>query len=422
MGPWRSTRAWRPVRPVKKVKSREATTAPNARAVARDVLLRVDRDGAYANLALAAALSRTDLSVRDRRFATEIVYGVTRMRRACDFLIARFVTRELDPAVRATLRMGAFQLQFMRVPAHAAVAETVAVAPGRARGLVNAVLRRVSEAPVNWPDDATRLSYPDWVLDRLVSDLGAESARRALEAMNRPGKASVRADGYIQDRSSTWVADLVGCRPHERVLDMCAAPGGKASWMARGGATVVANELHTSRARQLQGNSRRLDAGLLVVNGDGACPPFARACFDRILVDAPCTGLGTLGSRPDARWRIDPPAVDRLVAVQQQLVDRAITLLRQGGTLVYSVCTLTKAESLGIDDHLARTHTGLVPLDGPAEPWRPWGRGSILLPQAAGTQGMALFRYQATGGVRGHEPPGTGSVASSLDTSAVRRS
>lgn len=377
-------------------RSSGATSVANPRAVARDVLLRVDSDAAYANLALPAALGRSELSARDRRFVTEIVYGVSRMRRACDFLVARFVTRELDPDVRTVLRMGAFQLQFMRVPAHAAVAETVAVAPGRARGLVNAVLRRVSEAAVVWPGEATRLSYPDWVVDRLVRDLGAETATRALEEMNRPGKVSVREDGYVQDHASMWVADLVGSRPHERVLDMCAAPGGKATWMARKGATVVANEVHSSRVRLLEANSRRLGGGVLVVNGDGTRPPFPVGCFDRILVDAPCTGLGALGRRPDARWRIEESDVARLVALQKRLLDHAVASLKEGGVLVYSVCTMTKAESLDVDGHLARTHTGLVPLDRPGEPWEPWGRGAILLPQAAGTQGMAVFRYRAS--------------------------
>src|SRR5918998_4992109 len=177
---------------------------PDARAVARDALLRID-EGAYANLALPAMLERSGLSDRDRRFATELVYGTTRMRRACDFLVDRFVLRPLDPPTRAVLRLGAHQLHHLRTPAHAAVSATVAVAPPRARGLVNAVLRRVADTPVEWPDDATRLSYPDWVVARLTEDLGREDALAALAAMDRPAEPVERADGYVQDRASQLV-------------------------------------------------------------------------------------------------------------------------------------------------------------------------------------------------------------------------
>ena len=112
-------------------------------------------------------LERSGLEARDRHFVTELVYGTTRMRRACDFLVDRFLTRDLDLRVRNALRLGAYQLHFLGMPPHAAVGETVEVAPKPARGLVNAVLRRVSGAPVTWPDDATRLSYPDWIVEHL---------------------------------------------------------------------------------------------------------------------------------------------------------------------------------------------------------------------------------------------------------------
>src|SRR5918998_62420 len=220
---------------------------PDARAVARDALLRIDQ-GAYANLVLPRMLERSRLSERDRRFTTELVYGTTRMRRACDFLVDRFVLRALDPPTRAVLRLGAHQLHHLGTPAHAAVSATVGVAPARSRGLVNAVLRRVADAPVEWPDDATRLSYPDWVVTRLTEDLGPEDALAALAAMDEPAEAVERPDGYVQDRASQLVVAAMGAGPGERVADVCAGPGGKATLLAGGGAVVVATDVRPARA------------------------------------------------------------------------------------------------------------------------------------------------------------------------------
>jgi 16S rRNA (cytosine967-C5)-methyltransferase len=202
---------------------------------------------------------------------------------------------------------------------------------------------------------------------------------------------TLRDDGYRQDRSSQWVADLVGAVPGDRVVDLCAAPGGKATAIATSGATVVALDVHPSRAALI------VDNGLSsVVVGDGRHAPLRRAQFDRVLVDAPCSGLGALRRRPDARWRIQPDAVERLAELQRELVDAAVALLRPGGTLVYSVCTLTRQESLAIDEHLASRHPALEPLPAPRDPWRPWGRGGLLLPQEAGTDGMTILRLAST--------------------------
>ncbi len=366
-----------------------------ARAVALDVLDRIDDEGAYANLALSGALDRSRLAGADRRFVTDLVYGTTRMRRACDYLVDRFLARPVDGRVRNALRLGAYQLAFAGVPPHAAVGETVGVAPRPARGLVNAVLRRVADAPTSWPDDATRLSVPDWVLDELSEALGRERALAALATMNEPATVSERADGYVQDPGSQAVAAAVEARPGERVLDVCAAPGGKATALAAAGARVVGADLRLGRARLVRGNAERVGVGerLAVVVADGTRPPWPVGSFDRVLVDAPCSGLGTLRRRADLRWRVEPAAVERLAALQRRLVAAAADLVRPGGTLVFSVCTLTVAESTGIDAWLAADRPDLVPVPRPAEPWEPWGRGAILLPQTAGTDGMCLFRY-----------------------------
>ena len=387
--------------------------------MALDALDRIDEGGAYANLVLSGVLDRSGLAPADRRFVTDLVYGTTRMRRACDHLVDGYVERPLDGRVRNALRLGAYQLAFAGVPPHAAVGETVGVAPRPARGLVNAVLRRVAAAatPVRWPDDATRLSVPDWVLDELTTSLGGEVARVALATMNEPATVSERDDGYVQDPASQQVAAAVGAGPGERVLDLCAAPGGKATALATAGATVVAADVRHRRTALLARNARRVAPGddgsasagtategpagpapggggrVVAVTADGTRPPWRDGAFDRVLVDAPCSGLGTLRRRPDLRWRIEADAVGRLAGLQRDLLDAAAGLVRPGGTLVYSVCTLTAAETTGIDGWLASAHPDLVPAPPPGEPWQAWGRGAMLLPQASGTDGMCLFRY-----------------------------
>lgn len=374
---------------------RRPTTS--ARKVALDALERIDVHGAYANLVLPKLLARSGLPERDRRFATDLVYGTTRMRRACDFLVDRFMTRPPVPRVRSALRLGAYQLAFGDIPPHAAVAETVSVTPRSARGLVNAVLRRVADTPVEWPDDATRLSVPDWVAALLSADLGADRALAALAAMNRPAEVTERADGYVQDEASQQVATLVGAQPGDRVLDLCAAPGGKATALASLGARVVASDIRPTRVGLIRTNADRLGLAVDLVAADGTRPPWRDGSFDRVVVDAPCSGLGTLRRRADLRWRAEEDSVPRLADLQLRLVTAAADLVRPGGELVYSVCTLTAAESLGVDERLAADRPDLEPLDPPEGPWEPWGRGAILLPQTAGTDGMCLFRYRRPG-------------------------
>jgi len=372
--------------------------ATTARRVAVDALVRIDHDGAYANLVLPRLLAQRRLSPADRRFVTELVYGTTRMRRACDAALEPYLMRPPDPATRAALRIGAYQLLFLGTPPHAAVSATVDAAGARTRGLVNAVLRRLAARPPLWPDDGSRLSYPDWIIDRLDRDLGPEAARAALTAMNQPPPVTERGDGYVQDLASQWVAEAVEAAEAVRVLDCCAAPGGKATALAaardRSLPPVVASDIRPSRARLMQRNVDRLGSRVAVLCADADRLPFADGCFDRVLVDAPCSGLGALRRRPDARWRIEPDAVDRLAALQQRLVAEAARVLAPGGMLVYSVCTLSAAETIAVDDHLAAVRPDLEPAAALPAPWTAHGRGALLLPQAADTDGMYVLRLR----------------------------
>lgn len=367
------------------------TAGVAARRCALEVLERIDTGGAYANRILSGALERAGLDQRDRALVTELVYGVTRRRRALDHRLEPYLMHPPPPLARAALRLGVYQLEEMALAPHAAVATTVGAVPRRWRGLVNAVLRRVADAPEpEWPDDATRLSYPDWIVDRLSADLGADRARRALEVMNLPAEVHRRADGYVQDPSSRLVVDAVPLDPGDRVLDLCAAPGGKATGLAARGASVVAADIRPGRARLIVDNlARSSGLDVTVAVADGTRPPFAPDSFHAVLVDAPCSGLGALRRRPDARWRIAEADVASLARLQRDLLVAARRLVAPGGYLVYSVCTLTRAETVEVAEAVGE---GLEVV-GVDAPWEPWGTGGVLLPDA-GHDGMALFCWR----------------------------
>lgn len=326
--------------------------ADDARRVAIDAIVRIDVDGAYANVVLPKMLERVDLEARDRGLVTELVYGSVRRKRALDHVVDRFLVQDPPPTARAALRIGAHQLIEMGTPPHAAVSATVGAAPKRFRGLVNAVLRKVAaavETGITYPSQAVELSYPDWIVERLRADLGEERALAALRTMNEAAVVQRRDDGYVQDASSRRVAASVTSSAGALVLDVCAAPGGKATEIAGRGATVIAADRHLGRAMLTRGNVSRLGLdNVAVVQADGLTPPFRARSFDAVLVDAPCTGTGALRRRPDARWRIQPADVAELVDLQVRLVAQASGLVRAGGSLVYSVCTLIAAESVGV--------------------------------------------------------------------------
>lgn len=344
-----------------------------ARRVALDALVRIETEGAYANLVTNSILARSGLPERDRHFVTELVYGTTRMRRACDHLVDRHRRGDVSARVGAALRLGAYQLAFGGVAPHAAVDATVGATPKPARGLANAVLRRVADdvaAGIEWPDEATRLSYPTWIIDQLTARLGSDAAAAALESMNRPAITHVRDDGYVQDPASRRVVDTLDVRPGHRVLDLCAAPGGKSTDIAERGGQVIAADQRVKRAGLIVGNAQRTGQVIPVVVADATRPPFVAATADRVLVDAPCSGLGVLRRRPDGRWNLDPQAPDRLATIQVEMIEAAAAMVAPGGLLVYSVCTLTRAENGDVvervrlpGDFTAGTVETLVPDD-----------------------------------------------------------
>lgn len=365
------------------------------RRTAVEALVRIERDDAFANLALGPILERSKLDQRDRRLVTELVYGTIRRWRACGYLVDRFLSSRPPLEARAALHLGAYQLQFTEIADHAAVSTTVSGTPQRYRGLVNAVLRKVASTPVVWPDVATELSFPDWIVELMIAEHGETDGLAALGSMNEPPDVNMREDGYTQDLASQWVGDVIDAQPGELIADLCAAPGGKATAMAAKGAQVVALDKRITRAATMARNVVRLESeGMTIAVGDGTVPPLRTGIFDKVLVDAPCSGLGVLRRRPDARWRARPEGITELSVIQRDLLDAAVTLVKPGGTLVYSVCTLTRAETLEQFDGMSERHPTLevLPIDDPR--WRPHGDGVLLLPQDADTDGMSMAMWR----------------------------
>ena len=428
------------------------TQTASARAIAAEALARID-DGAFAHILVPELLRKHDLESRDRAFVTELVYGTVRMRRALDHLLTRWASRpldSLDPEVRVALRLGAFQL-FAGVSPHAAVGETVALVPERARGFSNGVLRSLSRAGPPWslPQGdgvmavGVRTSHPDWIVQTFIDELGRADALATLALDNEPPAVTLRVnpmrttteaataellalgvdvepatlvpgallvrhtgdlgtlelvrDGRVtpQDQGSQAVVAALDPQPGERVLDVAAAPGGKAMAAAErmhDNGTVVAADVHQARVRTvMRAASRCALASVVPLVADGRRLPLVDASFDRVLVDAPCTGLGVLRRRADARWRVRPRDVTELAALQRELLAAAARAVRPGGRLVYSVCTLTSLETVGVDAFAASELPEFVAVTQPGDPWRRHGRGALLVPSAARTDGMFVL-------------------------------
>jgi len=316
-----------------------------ARTAAFDILHKVERGGYASDLLRAAALE-----ARDAALASEIAFGVLRRRAQLDYLIERYSGRraKLDLEVRLALRMGIYQLRYLdRVPAHAAVSESVGLAR-RARkhsaaGLVNAVLRKVNRDPVEWPTRAIELSCPEWLLARWERHYGAGAAvgiaRAALEAPEPYVQAET---GRTQDIGSQTVVPRLDLGPGHRFLDLCAAPGNKTAQALAAGVEAIACD----RSHRRLAAMKPLGVPLVVV--DGTRPlPFARR-FDRILVDAPCSGTGTLGRNPEIKWRLTAADLEDLSRRQAALLANARAALAPGGRLVYATCSLEPEENEAI--------------------------------------------------------------------------
>jgi len=432
----------------------------SARRIAFEVLRRVEEGGAYASRALDAALAQAGaLDPRESALATELVYGTLRRSLELDAALAphsRRAVADLDPAARVALRLGAYQLLFLRTPSHAAVGETVELAKkadhGRAAGYVNAVLRALSRAPsrpAGPPESIDPIghlslaeSLPRWLVEEWSAWLGLAETRRLAAAMNEPAPLvlrSPRRDEFlarlaeagvearatalsphgvavsgasvekvaraarglpfqVQDESAQLVTlyaagDLSGQRA--RVLDLCAAPGGKTFHLAEilaPGSEVVAVELHPGKADALhRAAATRGLAGVEVLCADGAKPlaGLSPRSFDAVLVDAPCAGLGTMRRHPELRVRRRPDDLARFASIQEALLRNALAYVRPSAAVTYSVCSLSRTEGPGVVARLAEGGARRAPSPSgfPAEALTPEG-DLLLLPHRHGGDGF----------------------------------
>ena len=397
------------------------------RKTALDVLTRIRRDGTFAAEALGAALTEKAFPERDAALATELVYGVLRQRMYLDYVLngfSRTPFRKLEPVVRDALRLGAYQILFLdRVPAHAAVNEAVGQVPARAKGFANAVLRKVADLdaapPVESGDPIERLSietsHPRWIVERFIERFGQQEARALCEANQQPPPAVLRAntlrmgrdelvawlktegvsaeparygaDAVVVDRleavlrpqryekglymvqgeASQLAVELLDPKPGEKVLDVCAAPGGKTTHIAaRVGpqGRVVATDIARRRLTLVEQNgmlSGAKNIACIVADMTKKPPVRAGGSFDRVLVDAPCSALGELAKNPDARYRKSPEAISTLAKIQRILLERAAGLVRPGGVLVYATCTITGEENEDLIEAFQRQHPEMEP-------------------------------------------------------------
>jgi 16S rRNA (cytosine967-C5)-methyltransferase len=406
---------------------------------------RVFEQGAYADRAFHAEAA--GLERRDRSFAMAVAYGTVQRRATLDHVAERLTARpvtKLDAPVLAAVRVGLMQLLLMEgVAEHAAVHESVELTKRDARagsGLVNAVLRRATRegaAILAALTDQTpaaaavRHSVPQWLAELWWRELGPERARRLLAAVNAPAESVLRVNTLVttpgvlaaelgvpthpapelpeglvldapfdahssaaweagaimpQSRGSMTVARMLDPQPGDRVLDLCAAPGGKTTHLAAlmgDDGELVAVERHSGRAHALRRTLGRMRVTCADVEVADASAPGRAEGYDRVLVDPPCSGLGTLQSRPDLRWRTNPQRIADLAPLQTAILRAGALATRPQGTLVYSVCTISRAEADAVVDGFLAETAG-------------WERESVrqLAPDTDGTDGFFIARLR----------------------------
>ena len=383
----------------------------NSRTVCVQALQRWETSTTFADEVLHEALGASQFNVFDRSFLTETFYGILRHRSALDFLIRQLRDTELDLQTRQVLRLGFYQIFWMRIPHHAAVNETVNLA-GRAKGLVNALLRRAIrekttlDAQLAAAPSAIRYSHPEFLIQRWERQFTPEGAARLCEWNNTPAEIYVRANGlkvtpgellqaahgaeqasvhplalkvrqipyqwlvqglcYVQDPSTLMAVELLAPQPGETVLDACAAPGGKTSYMAElmhNEGRIIACDSSRPRLERLRENLTRLNvthAEMRRVDWLARPIPFEPESFDRILVDAPCSNTGVIRRRVDVRWRLTPADFEQMPERQRRILDALFPLLKPGGTLVYSTCSLEPEEDEQVAEAVAREIPGIV--------------------------------------------------------------
>lgn len=330
------------------------------------LLRRIERESLFASLILTG----------ESGFVRTLVLGVIRWRSRLDFAIDSYAKSAIEPEIRDVLRIGAYQLMFMDVAKYAAVAETVSLAPKRARGFANAILRRISEKATEPNDLATRTAHPQWLLDRWTKTFGAERAAaiaNANQELSYPDVLSLtgeappdatpstivdrvyklrgssaeldRAKFWPMDEGSALIASIAAKQGHD-IIDLAAAPGGKTLYMTMRGAHVVSNDVSITRLLPLRSGKR--------VVSDARRAPFRRK-FQVVLLDAPCSATGTIRKNPEIKWRLRESDLVNFAKLQRELLDAALDLASE--TVVYSTCSLEPEEN---DDVVAASGAKII--------------------------------------------------------------
>jgi len=448
-----------------------------AREIALDVLNRVEEQKSYSNLELRHVLDKSGLSAADAGLVTELVYGTIQRRLTLDFVLSQFVgNKKIQPWVRNLLRLSLYQIRYLdRIPERAAVHEAVEIAKRRGHqgiaSLVNGVLRNSLRNPQAWDQQpqgdaaaqiAVACSHPEWLVRRWLKVYGEETTRAICEANNRPARPSVRVNrlkmtrdellarlgeqgvaatpsalspdgillaggnpadsdwyrqGYwtVQDESSMLVAPAVAPEPGMRVLDACAAPGGKtthlAEYMGNQG-LIVANDVHPHKRALIAVAASRLEIGIIetMVSDALDLPEKGLGSFDRILLDAPCSGFGVIRRKPDLKWNKSPDDVKEIAKLQYQLLSNLSRMLAPSGKLVYSTCTIEPEENQEIVRRFVREHPNFAIDPTLAEDLPEAVRGLLddsggclqILPHHFGSDGFFIARLKRReGGANG---------------------
>jgi 16S rRNA (cytosine967-C5)-methyltransferase len=389
----------------------------SARELALSALREWRTGESFADAILAHRLRASDLTASDRAFATELFYGVLRNLTLLDYWIDTQRSKHLDHDSRDLLRLGIYQLFLLETPQHAAVYETVELASSRNRSLINAVLRNALRQKEQLVEKAKSedlsvwSSHPRFLIDRWTQNFGSKEAAALCEWNNRPAsiyaringlkisavdfrsehptaetleshpnfvrlksipnEALARGDCYIQDPSTAAACLLLDPKPGEKVLDACAAPGGKTAYLAelmQNRGVLVACDRDPNRIRTLQDNLGRLGVGLAEVvehdwtHGTGSAE-ISTLAFDRILVDAPCSNTGVMRRRVDLRWRLNASDFSGMPAEQLRILRATIPLLNVGGVLVYSTCSIEPEENEQVVQTILREFPALEMTD-----------------------------------------------------------
>ena len=382
--------------------------ATSARRVALVALKTWRKKNEFADAIISHLLAKSPLAPADRAFAVELFYGVLRNLTLLDFWIGRLRDARVDVDLRDILRLGLYQLFVARTPEHAAVHETVALASKQKRPVVNGILRAAIRCREQLQQLAhaepleVRFSHPKFLIERWTEQFGATAPQALCQWHNQPPPiyarinqlkidrqtflerysearsipncpnfvelpsptdALNRGDCYVQDPSTAIACELLDPKPGEKILDACAAPGGKTSYLAElmnNTGSIVACDREAKRLQLLRENLARLGVGIVkVMQHAWTKQPLPKAIwdqapFDRILIDVPCSNTGVMRRRLDVRWRLRPAEFQRLQARQIEIVRAVLPLLKADGILVYSTCSLEREENEGVAEALLR--------------------------------------------------------------------